>query len=106
MNDIHFDWKLVSVKFSGFAFAFPTLSLGFCTVSEVSYMIHAKVQTNLEILLLLLSLLTTGTHLDGVVVVDSRNACDAVIFMRSRADMISILLEDTAYCLCPGSSSQ
>lgn len=32
----------MSVKFSGFALALPTLSLGFCVVSEASCVVHAR----------------------------------------------------------------
>lgn len=59
---IPLDRKLVSVKFSGFALALPTFSLGFCGGQPVNSPSLMVCDSYLEVLLLLLLSLSAGTH--------------------------------------------
>lgn len=59
---IPLDRKLVSVKFSGFALALPTFSLGFCGGQSVNSSSLMFCDSYLEVLLLLLLSLSAGTH--------------------------------------------
>lgn len=62
-RSIHLDRKLVSVKFSGFALALPTLSLGFCASQSAAPCGELEDSgSNLEVFLLLLLSFTAGTH--------------------------------------------